>query len=379
MADNIFGLDKDRTASALRTVGRQLGASQRSPEMFVMQGFGAAPTQYTANTRGRAWNQIKDAVELTTALADQQAEQSDMQRRNAMIDEVMNDGSEMDARKLVKLQQLGIDTRQLGKMGASKSDGLSMGQLYQSLGNNPAMAKLALMQGQITQDQYDALKQGVEEERAYKASLKAPSDGGGRERAETEAEFYRRDPEGYTSWKMAQRGKAPPDPNAVVRDKKGNILLTPAQELDKMSADLDNYDAILKDPNSEKELFSTQQATFIPAFKNVGENAGLASRIAAQVAQNKTSPLAARLDRAGVDQSLDRVAKLFPASDADIKLLLGQKPKVGDSRASMEEYVRSAREIIRKSQSGDYGKAIVDSVSVNDGTDYEEMLLGKYR
>lgn len=375
MADNIFGLDKDRTASALRTIGRQVGASQRSPDMFVMQGFGAAPTQYTANTRGQAWNQIKDAVELTTALADQEAESSDMQRRNAMIDEVMNDGSELDAKKLVKLQQLGIDTRQLGKMGANQGDGLSMGQLYQTLGNNPAMAKVALLQGKITQEQYDALRQGVEEERAYKASQKAPS-GGGSDRAETEAEFYRRDPEGYTSWKMAQRGKLPPDPNAVVRDKKGNILLSPAQELDKMATDLDNYDAILKDPNSEKELFSTQQATLIPAFKNVGENAGLASRIAAQVAQNKTSPLAARLDRAGVEQSLDRVAKLFPASDADIKLLLGQKPKVGDSRASIEAYVKASRALIDKANSGAYGQAVVDSAPAVDD---EEMLLGKYR
>ncbi len=380
MVDNIFGLDKDRTSTALRTIGRQIGGSQRSPEMFVMQGFGAAPTQYTANTRGRAWNQIKDAVEMTTALADQQAEQDDMQRRNAMIDEVMSDDSEMDARKLVKLQQLGIDTRALGKLGGAKDNGLSGSQLYQSLGNNPAMAKLALMQGHITQDQYDALKQGIDEERDYQRSLKAPS-GGGSNRAETEAEFYNRDPEGYTAWKMAQRGKLPPDPNEVKRDKKGNIILSPEQALQKMDTESNDYEAILNDPRSEKELFSVQQSTLLPAIKESGnsESAGVLSRIAGQAAQNKTSPLAAQLDRMGAEQSFDVVAKLFPASDKDIKLALSLKPKVGDSRANIENYIKVRRDIIKKAKEGAYGVPSSGQDAPDDGQDDDEMLLGKYR
>jgi len=382
MADNIFGLDKKRTATALRTLGRAIGNSERSPETFVMQGFGAAPTQYTANSKGRQWNQIKDALSAASMVMDEQSQIDSEQKRQSMIDETINDGTEMDSTKMIRLQQLGVDPRVFSKMGNGKEDGLSMGQLYQTLGNNPAMAKVALLQGQITQDQYDALRQGVEEERAYKASLKEP--GGGSDRAETEAEFYRRDPEGYTSWKLAQRGKLPPDPNAVQRDKKGNIILSPEQALVKMETESNDYEAILKDPRSEEELFSPMQSTWLPAIKETGnsESAGVLSRIAGQAAQNKTSPLAAQLDRMGAEQSFDVVAKLFPASDKDIKLALSLKPKVGDSRANMENYIKVRRDILKKARDGAYGVPLTASpqdAQADDGQDDEEMLLGRYR
>jgi len=183
-----------RLLNALRKKRASLEEKKAADPYFSYQGKFVAPN-YGGMLQGGidAFNKAKLDKEL------EGAEIQDDAARRAMLDSVMNDPEAMTTQKLLKLSDAGVDPAMLKLL---KPDaGLSKGQLYQSLGNNPAMAKLALVRGDISQEEYDALSQGISEERQYKQSLK--SSGGGSGRRESDAEWFQRDPEGFTAFKMA--------------------------------------------------------------------------------------------------------------------------------------------------------------------------------
>ncbi len=180
-----------RVLNALRKKREALESSKPQDPYFSYQGKYVAPN-YGGMIQGGidAFQKAKLDKEL------EGAETADDLARRAMLDSVLNDESEMTTQKLLKLSDAGVDSNTLKLL---KPDaGLSKGQLYQSLSNSPAMAKLALVRGDISQEEYDAVSQGINEERQYKQSLKS---GGGRK--ETDAEWFRRDPEGFSAYKQA--------------------------------------------------------------------------------------------------------------------------------------------------------------------------------
>jgi len=183
-----------RVLNALRKKREALESSKPQDPYFSYQGKYVAPN-YGGMIQGGidAFQKAKLDKEL------EGAETADDLARRAMLDSVLNDESEMTTQKLLKLSDAGVDANTLKLLKPDK--GLSKGQLYQSLSNNPAMARLALVRGDISQEEYDAVSQGINEERQYKQSLKSGG-GGGSSRKETDAEWFRRDPEGYTAYKQ---------------------------------------------------------------------------------------------------------------------------------------------------------------------------------
>lgn len=185
---------KRRVLDALRKKQAVLDKTKAQDPYFSYQGKYVAP-----NYGGMIKNGIDAFMAAKTGRELDSAEQEDADARRAMLDSVLNDPEEIDTKKLLQLSDAGVDSNTLKLLKPDK--GLSKGQLYQSLSNNPAMAKLALVRGDISQEEYDAVSQGINEERQYKQSLK--SGGGGGSRKESDAEWFRRDPEGYSAYKQA--------------------------------------------------------------------------------------------------------------------------------------------------------------------------------
>jgi hypothetical protein len=116
---------------------------------------------------------------------------------------------------------------------------------------------------------------------------------------------------------------------------------------------------MLSDPASKDELFSTQQAITVPAGEAAGkgDNPSVTGTLVGQYARTKKSPMSTRLERWGQEQALGRIKELYPASNADIQMLLSMQPRPGDTRESMTNYLNLRKQVIEKAKRGEYGQA----------------------
>jgi hypothetical protein len=356
-----------RLLEALRKKQAALEKNKSQDPYFSYQGKYVAPNYGGMIQNGvDAFMAAKTGGELATA------EQEDADARRAMLESVLNDPEAIDTKKLLQLSDAGVDSGTLKLLTPDK--GLSKGQLYQSLSNNPAMAKLALVRGDITQEEFDAVSQGINEERAFKQSLKRSVGGGssGGSRRETDAEWFRRDPEGYSAFKAAGRA-----PSSGGGSRGGKNKVDPVKQMQDMKDTTIRLRAILDDPQSKDQLFSTTQRIVVPAVMDTGENPSLVERIASQTALGERSPMAGEVHRLATEQSFDVVKQLYPASNSDIKLAQSLQAKVGESRESMERYLKAREAIIRKAESGEYGEPVgseTDDFSGDEEDNIDDIL-----
>ena len=150
-------------------------------------------------------------------------------------------------------------------------------------------------------------------------------------------------------------GRVIPKPAAVGKGK--NAPVDPKAELAKMSAQTDELEKMLSDPRSDTELFGTQQSIVVPAGEAAGkgDNPSVVGTAVGQYARTKKAPMAVRLERWGQEQALHRIKDLYPASNADIQMLLSMQPRPGDSRESMTEYLALRKQVIKNAEAGVYG------------------------
>lgn len=338
--------EKRRILDALRKRRASMDKSTAQEPYFSYQGKYVAP-----NYGGMLQNALDSFKSAKLDKELETAESDDAVARKAMLESVLSDEADLTPKKLLELSDAGVDPSTLKLLKPAKSAELSAGQLYQSLSNNPAMAKLALMRGDITQEEYDAVSSGIEQERSYKASLKSGGGGGGgRQRSETMAEWFQRDPEGYAAYKAAGRA-----PTTGGSSRGGKNKVDPVKQMEDMKNTTLRLRSILDDPQSKEQLFSAKQRIVVPAIMDTGENAGLVERLASQAALGERSPMANEVQRLATEQSFDVVKQLYPASNSDIKLALSLQARVGESRESMERYLKAREEIIRKAEMGEYG------------------------
>lgn len=291
------------------------------------------------------------------------AEDDDDLARRAMLESVMNDPEEMTTQKLLRLSDAGVEADTLKLL---KPEKVSKGAMYQAISNNPAMASLFVGEGLITQEQADQVvgayrsqKEADINDRIRIAAAGRSSSGG---RSESDAEWFRRDPEGYRAFKEAGRA-----PSAGGRG--GKNYVDPVKSMEDMKNTTARLEDILKDPKSDEELFSVKQRIVVPAVMDTPENASLVERVASQTALGERSPMAGEVHRLATEQSFDVVKQLYPASNSDIKLAQSLQAKVGESRESMQRYVDQRNKIIRKAETGQYGDPVLpDGGSADDQT-----------
>ena len=253
---------KRRVLDALRKKQAVLDKTKAQDPYFSYQGKYVAP-----NYGGMIKNGIDAFMAAKTGRELDSAEQEDADARRAMLDSVLNDPEAIDTKKLLQLSDAGVDSDTLRLLKPATNAGLSQGQLYQSLSNNPAMAKLALVRGDISQEEYDAVSQGINEERQYKQSLKS---GGGGGRKETDAEWFRRDPEGYSAYKQAGKsgGSGGSEYDKYTQRhmaKSDDTLLTSEPELRNVEGILSELEAApsSKSPQKQDSILGSQAKSIV--------------------------------------------------------------------------------------------------------------------
>ena len=365
----------DRTlklmTQALRASQAVPGIQQRAPGTLYVEGFGASPPRVINNRGGQAWNTVKDVLAGVTGVADMRAAQSAKEEQEAALAEAMSNPQGMTPQTMLRLRQLGVDADTL-KLVAPKENELGMNQIAQYGQTPQGMRTINQLRPGTFSDEYiaqaeAAMQKAQEAEMSNKIRVAQESRAPQEPRSRTELDvILNGSPEERQRLIDARmlmsgkgiydaEGRVIPKPAAVGKGK--NAPVDPKAELAKMKAQAAELESMLNDPRADTELFSDKQAIVIPAGEAAGkgDNPSVAGTLTAQYARTKKSPMATRLERWGQEQALTRIKDLYPASNADIQMLLSMQPRPGDSRASMAQYLQLHNKIIEKAEAGVYG------------------------
>lgn len=345
------------------------GLQTRSDSTFYIPANGASPARIVNNERGQMWNNIKDAVAVTGALGDVYNAEQDKKDQSIALSQAAEDTGAMTPQKMMQLRNLGVDVETIKLMQGDKPDRLGQNQILQ-YGQTPAGMRAVnqLKPGTFSDEAIQAAAeaeraahaQDVADKRELAIAGRAPSE----PRARTELDVLMNgtdeERQRLESFKLVtsgrgvydQSGKVVPKP---VMGRGGKAPIDPKAELAKHVDMTNQLEAMLNDPRSKDELFSTKQAIIVPAGEaaKAGDNPGVFGTLIGQAARGQKSPMATELDRWGQKQALVGIKELYPASNADIAMLLSMQAKAGDSRANMESYLKQRRLVESKIASGD--------------------------
>jgi len=332
------------------------------------------------------YQQTKRDTEIEAA--DEQAAQS----RRAAINDALASG-DITPSKMLDLNEAGIDARLLKQM-MPESNTLGANQIVQYGQFKEGMQAINKVQpGTFSEEEVAAAPS------RYAPKGRASSGGGasggtggggtggsgtgasgGGSKPLTNAQLvtYGRTSAGMRAINKVQPGTFSEEEIAAAGDAKAAKTesakdATGGNVFDKLMAYESRLSEILKSPESEDQLFSTSQSLVYPALANYGnvDSPTSSQAFAGQYAKTNRSPLAAELDRMNTDLALDAAAKLKPMSNTDIKLLLDQQVRAGDSRANMEQYLKTLRNLREK-----YKDAAVDLPA--DDVEDDDALYSQY-
>jgi len=345
------------------------GMQSRSDSTFYIPANGASPARIVNNDRGQMWNNIKDAVAVAGSLGDVYNAEQDKKDQSIALSQAAEDTGAMTPQKMMQLRNLGVDVETIKLMQGDKPDRLGQNQILQ-YGQTPAGMRAVnqLKPGTFSDE---AIQSAVEAERAAHAqdvadkrelaiAGRAPSE----PRARTELDVLMNgtddERQRLENFKLVtsgrgvydQSGKVVPKP---VMGRGGKAPIDPKAEMAKHVDMTNQLEAMLNDPRSKDELFSTKQAIIVPAGEaaKAGDNPGVIGTLIGQAARGEKSPMATELDRWGQKQALVGIKELYPASNADIAMLLSMQAKAGDSRANMTSYLKQRRLVESKIASGE--------------------------
>jgi hypothetical protein len=359
-------------ADALRATDAIPGMQSRSASTLVTPGFGASPTRIQANTKGMAWNAVKDAIAGVSGVVGMQAERNAREQQQAALEEAMASPDGMTPETMLRLRQLGVDADTL-KLVAPKDNELGMNQIAQYGQTSAGMRTLnQLKPGTFSEDYIaqaearenaEAARKSDEQIRVAQAS-RAPAAPHSRSEIDVILGGNPDEIKALQDYKMLVGGKGVYDANGNVIPKPAatgktgrNAPVDPKAEVARLERNLSELESMLTDPSSGEQLFSNKQAIVIPAGEAAGkgDNPSVTGTLTAQYARTKKSPMSTQLERWGQEQALGRIKELYPASNSDIAMLLSMQPRPGDSRDSMERYLALSKQVTKNLRDGVYG------------------------
>jgi len=378
-------------ADALRGAGGLLAAQPRAQGTISLAGFGAAPPRVINNVKGRMWNNIKDAAAGAVGVLSGRAEAAQAEAQAAAQQHALSEamsGEGMTPEKLIKLRSLGIDTDTL-KMAFPEEDKLGMNQILQYGQTAAGMRKVnALKPGAFSDE-------AIAQAEAAEAAALADERGWDREkallgrsprepRAPSDMERYLRASEEERAIMDRFRGKGGSgggggkgvytDAQGRRFDSKGNELKSPEQMADEGMNTAKRVRDILASPDADEQLFSNKAIgrTFV---KNVGDqdSNSLFNAAARTAATALEPPLAMELRNIGIENVMNQVQKLYPATDRDVALLMSTTPQAGQNRESMAKWVDIYERINSRIASGD-----LKPIDQGEAGESDEELLNMY-
>ncbi len=276
---------------------------------------------------------------------------------------------ELTPEKIMALQEMGVDPSVYQHLLPEKP---ALGAEAQAAATK-AGRKILVLRGRMTQAQADemdaaedaASAKSIEDEKAmlkYKAGLEyhAPT---GNSRDKVLGDMYASlanmppgTPEYQAQMARIQQFEQLNDAESAGAGGKGAGRYDPAREAAKIG-DVAGQLTALIDKHGE-EMFSYPQKLY-KAAQDIGqENPGeYIPKILQAAGTTMESPANTVMRTLGIETTLESIAKLAPASDADIRLLLSKMPSAYNSEAGARAVITEMLRIKAKFESGGYGAA----------------------
>jgi len=329
---------------------QRLGDGDRADPVLTAPGYGHNAPMMRTNYGGILANAFDsyNREKLDTQLEDttNQAEEA----RRKILQQVMGSEGGMTPEKTIQLSEAGVDPQMLKLIQPEK---LSKGAMYQALAQNPSLAPLFVGQGLIDQHTADSLVASTREQKQLDKQDKMDIAAAGRSvssngRAESDAEWFQRDPEGYANYMKVKH------PAAAGAGGKNSTKMTTEEVSATLDTSLNELDSILNDPKALKQVTSPGQRTAaVLREQGAKDNPNIVESGLGMLGKAERSPAAARLERLGNENAFGIVQKLYPASNSDVMLAKSQFAQIGDSPESMREFSKTMRRLQGKIKSGE--------------------------